>query len=341
MSRQLMIAEVLSQPQAVSWLPWAVQYFFFIGIAACAALLACVWRWRGGDNAAHLERMALFIGLTCAITAPLALTADLHQTARFWHFYAYPTPWSWMPWGALFLPLFTLLIGLWFIAIEFTRLTGRPVALLRGIAPACALVAIGLLLYTGREVSIVRARPIWFSYGFPIVMFLSALQALLALLLLAMRERPGLQAPLARGMLLTLLLLGGAILLWVCGDTLSGAAVRHWLQTQAMARRYAAGWIALWGLTLACAAWAGYRRLPRGGAPLLVAGALGLSGLMRWTLLIEVQTIPKYSASNSSYSLPLGTDGLLAIVGTFGLWLALMIMVREAQAFLLRRKQHG
>ena len=92
MSRQLMIAEVLSQPQAVSWLPWAVQYFFFIGIAACAALLACVWRWRGGDNAAHLERMALFIGLTCAITAPLALTADLHQTARFWHFYAYPTP---------------------------------------------------------------------------------------------------------------------------------------------------------------------------------------------------------------------------------------------------------
>ena len=48
MSRQLMIAEVLSQPQAVSWLPWAVQYFFFIGIAACAALLACVAlaRWR-------------------------------------------------------------------------------------------------------------------------------------------------------------------------------------------------------------------------------------------------------------------------------------------------------
>lgn len=177
MSRQLMIAEVLSQPQAVSWLPWAVQYFFFIGIAACAALLACVWRWRGGDNAAHLERMALFIGLTCAITAPLALTADLHQTARFWHFYAYPTPRSWMPWGALFLPLFTLLLGLWFLAIEFTRLTGRPVALLRGIAPACALVAIGLLLYTGREVSVVRARPIWFSYGFPIVMFLSALQA--------------------------------------------------------------------------------------------------------------------------------------------------------------------
>ena len=153
------------------------------------------------------------------------------------------------------MPLFTLLLGLWFLAIEFTRLTGRPVALLRGIAPACALVAIGLLLYTGREVSVVRP-PIWFKAR--ISDRFSALQAVLALL--AMRKRPGLQALLARGTLLTLLLLGGAILLWVCGDTLSGAAVRHWLQTQATARQYAAGWIALWGLALACAAWAAYRR---------------------------------------------------------------------------------
>lgn len=95
------------------------------------------------------------------------------------------------------------------------------------------------------------------------------------------------------------MLLGGAILLWVCGDTLSGAAVRHWLHTQATARQYAAGWIALWALTLACAAWVAYRRLPRGGALLLVAGALGLNWLMRWTLLIEVQTVPKYNASYS------------------------------------------
>ncbi|MEX0631674.1 hypothetical protein M8494_04745 [Serratia ureilytica] len=72
-----------------------------------------------------------------------------------------------------------------------------------------------------------------------------------------------------------------------------------------------------------------------------MAGALGLSWLMRWTLLIEVQTIPKY---NASYFPPIAAAWyrwLAGDVGTFGLWLALMIMVREAQAFLLRRKQHG
>ncbi len=150
----------------------------------------------------------------------------------------------------------------------------------------------------------------------------------------AQTARPA--ALLARGTLLTLLLLGGAILLWVCGDTLSGAAVRHWLQTQT-ARQYAAGWIALWGLALACATgclstFAARRRCwwP----------ALGLSWLMRWTLLIEVQTVPKY---NASYS-PIAAAWYRRFAGDrrhFGLWLALMIMVREAQAFLLRRKQHG
>ncbi len=85
MNHSLIIDEVLAHPQDVSWLPWAVQYFFFIGIAACAALFACVLHWRKQETP-ELENMTLLIALTCAITAPLALTADLHQTARVWHF---------------------------------------------------------------------------------------------------------------------------------------------------------------------------------------------------------------------------------------------------------------
>jgi tetrathionate reductase subunit C len=191
----LMINEVLAHPQDVTWLPWAVQYFFFIGIAACSALLACGLRGRH----AGLERLTLLIGLTCAIAAPLALTADLHQTARVWHFYAWPTPWSWMPWGALFLPLFTGFIGLWFIGATVQHIYGKTFAWTRWMAYACALTAIGLLLYTGREVSVVRARPIWFSWWFPLAMFLSAFQTLLALLIAASRT-PALQLKLARGL---------------------------------------------------------------------------------------------------------------------------------------------
>lgn len=100
MNPTLIIEEVLTHPRDVSWLPRLCN-ISFIGIAACAALFACVLHWRK-QEAPELENLTLLIALTCAITAPLALTADLHQTARVWHFYAFPTPWSWMPWGRYF-----------------------------------------------------------------------------------------------------------------------------------------------------------------------------------------------------------------------------------------------
>lgn len=37
----------------------------------------------------------------------------------------------------------------------------------------------------------------------------------------------------------------------------------------------------------------------------------------------------------------MGTDGLLAIIGTFGLWLALMIILGECVTWLSRRYQHA
>ena len=54
-----------------------------------------------GDGIVNGLRVVLtFIGvLTLAIGAivgPLALTGDLHQPGRAWHFYAHITPWSWM-----------------------------------------------------------------------------------------------------------------------------------------------------------------------------------------------------------------------------------------------------
>ena len=43
-------------------------------------------------------------------------TADLHQTARVWHFYAIRRHGPGCSWGALFLPLFTGFLGLWFLS---------------------------------------------------------------------------------------------------------------------------------------------------------------------------------------------------------------------------------
>ncbi len=331
----MIIDEMLAQPQAITWLPWAVQYFFFIGIASCAVLLACAARWLRHRHSERFERVCLFIALTCGITAPLALTADLHQTARFWHFYAWPTPWSWMPWGALFLPLFTLLLGLWFLLFHLRKGNTR---LLRGLALAAALTAIGLLLYTGREVSVVRARPVWFSYWLPVAMFFSAMSALLALLGLVMRD---LARRLAQGQVMALVLLGAVMLAWSLGDTLSGEALRQQWLLGGDIRLYLLTLMLLWAAALAVSLYASRYQPP---FFITLASALLVAILcwtLRWAVLMGGQIIPKYNALTNDYSLPMGTDGLLAIIGTFGLWLALMIILGECVTWLSRRYQHA
>ncbi len=331
----MIIDEILAQPQAITWLPWAVQYFFFIGIASCAVLLACAARWLRHRHSERFERVCLFIALTCGITAPLALTADLHQTARFWHFYAWPTPWSWMPWGALFLPLFTLLLGLWFLLFHLRKGNTR---LLRGLALAAALTAIGLLLYTGREVSVVRARPVWFSYWLPVAMFFSAMSALLALLGLVMRD---LARRLAQGQVMALVLLGAVMLAWSLGDTLSGEALRQQWLLGGDIRLYLLTLMLLWAAALAVSLYASRYQPP---FFITLASALLVAILcwtLRWAVLMGGQIIPKYNALTNDYSLPMGTDGLLAIIGTFGLWLALMIILGECVTWLSRRYQHA
>ncbi len=90
MTHSLIIEEVLAHPQDISWLPWAVQYFFYWHCRLRRTV--CLLSSLAEKDAATEENRALLIAITCAITAPLALTADLHQTARVWHFYARPTP---------------------------------------------------------------------------------------------------------------------------------------------------------------------------------------------------------------------------------------------------------
>ncbi len=100
------ITEVLVQPQAMAWLPWAVQYFFYICSAYAAAILFLI-ALLFEQHTSHRLRAVLVLTMAIgAIVGPLALTGDLHQPGRAWHFYAHITPWSWMSLGSLFLPVF-------------------------------------------------------------------------------------------------------------------------------------------------------------------------------------------------------------------------------------------
>ena len=246
-----------------------------------------------------------------------------------------------MPWGALFLPLFTGFLGLWFLAQHVKRLTLKSYSVTKWLALGSALSAIGLLVYTGREVSVVQARPIWFSYAFPVAMFLSALQTFLALLIATTNSKDALPRKLAWGQMVTLIALAIVVAIWASGNTLSGSAIRHWLDVASSAQHYAIGWVALWFVSLALCGLVVRYPLSLPLRILLAFSAMALCWLMRWTLLIQVQTVPKFNAQFNPYTLPGGTDGWLAIVGTFGLWIALIIIVREALNAIARRMQHG
>src|SRR5690554_1112434 len=173
------IIELLTPHYEIAWLPWAVQYFFLVGIASCSALIAagCAFCVPGSAND-RLLAAAVVVLLVSAIVAPVSLLADLQQPGRFWHFYAHFTPWSWMSLGAYLLPLFVMLaLGfclLWWLRRErLLRLTGL----------AMALLAVSSLVYTGAEVMVVRARPLWntllLPWNFAVTGWLAALGAML------------------------------------------------------------------------------------------------------------------------------------------------------------------
>ena len=49
--------------------------------------------------------------------------------------------------------------------------------------------------------------------------------------------------------------------------------------------------------------------------------------MMRWTLFIGGQEIPKTGAGFYQYHLPLGQDGWLGLIGTAGLWIFVFIVL--------------
>ena len=344
------IVETVNVAREVAWLPWAVQYFFLIGLSYGAFFVSLpgiafrVGSWE------RISRLALLGALICGLTAPVALLADLHQPGRFWHFYAYFQPASWMSWGAFFIPVYVtgLLLYAW---LAFRPLLARhaaeggrlaPVARLlaygglesRGaLLAAAALAFIGAVLvavYTGAEVMAVRARPLWHTPLVPLQFFVTALAGGLGLTLLLNRYAPAFDreaatARLAKGIALTQIAALAVGAVWF-GLGITGASAEH---ARALAEIAPSGdwqWsgVILVGLAVATL-WLALRD-PGSG---LVLGALAVASawMMRWTLFIGGQEVPKTGAGFYDYQLPAGPDGLLGIVGTVGLWIFLYVAI--------------
>lgn len=352
-----MIREIMARPQEIAWLPWAVQYFFFIGLA-CGSVVIAVWlRWREPNKTVRLELAAVSLAVVSGTVAPLALSADLHQPARIWHFYAHFTPWSWMSLGSLFLPLFTLLVMSYFALLMRSRLRAETLPFwarwlqifpawreekwLRWVALATLLSAASILLYTGREVSVLRAQPLWYSLWLPWLLLLTAMQAVPPLLACWLRHEPQWQPRLAGYQAVSLLLLCFSCLGWWLDGSTSSAAL-HRLASQGVVWLLAGIAVVVSILLLLALAWR-VRSQALGAKGLLgqCMVALLLCWGVRWLLLMQTQTLPKFNILTNPYVLPLGSEGLLAILGTLGLWIALIIGIRELQHQLMEKKHYG
>ena len=339
--------EVLGFAREPAWLPWAVSYFFLIGISTTAFFLSLpglVWRlsdWRG------VSRRALLVALVCGLTGPVALLADLHQPGRFLNFYLHPNPGSWMAWGAFFIPIymFGLCLYAWLclrpqlaaLGKNGDKFSGLYRTLAYGghdnpgaIKTAALVGSIGaalILLYTGMEVMVVQARPLWHSPLLPLLFLVSALSGGLGMtgLFEALRGNqaaaPSLNRWLARSQWATLLLLAVWGLLGASG--LSSAAAEALAAMQGAFSWWVTGaW--LMGSTLLTLWLASARR-----HALLLPALLALQGawLVRWIVLMVGQSLPKMGATSHRYFLTLTPDGLLGIVGMVGLCLTIYIVL--------------
>ncbi len=342
-----MIHELLYVTREAAWLPWAVQYFFLIGLSVGCFLLTLPGLALGWAAWARLSRLALLGALVCGVTAPVALLADLHQPGRFMNFYLRPNPTSWMAWGAFFIPLY--LGGLFAYAWAALRPDflaqshdgGRMLGLVRGwlggpasprLVRLCAMPTMAgaalVLLYTGVEVMVISARPLWHTPLLPLQFAATALAGAWGLVLVFDRCLAGPDHPTEtlaqRGLLWTLAAVAGLGLIWL-GLALSGLSPDH---AQALAQvAPSPRWrlLALWGAAATLIPLAMAWRHPAGTGLMTGLIALHSTWMFRWTVFIGGQDIPKTGAGFYSYHLPLGPDGALGIIGTIGLWVVVLV----------------
>lgn len=333
----MQIIELLTPHYEVAWLPWAVQYFFLVGVATGAALLVslCVY----GRSGSALQRLLPVAVLTLAVStlaAPVSLLADLHQPARFWHFYAHFTPWSWMSLGAVLLPMFVglslLVCLLWWL--------GKQQAM-RWLVPLLVLSALSIAVYTGAEMMVVRARPLWNTLWVPVNLALTGWLAAVGVAMVIGRFLPAalhpntaaLQALRSMGLWLAalLVLVAGA---WATSGMLGMSP--SFDEAMRLARDFPVWRMtmvgsAIFGAVVVGALLRGKQRLQAKGFTLVLGlGLAAAAWAFRWALFMGVQGVPKFGTGLYLYHMPWGGDGLMGMLGVAGLCVALVAMVTWA-----------
>ncbi|MGY0613798.1 NrfD/PsrC family molybdoenzyme membrane anchor subunit [Vibrio sp. FJH11] len=354
------ITEVLVQPQAMAWLPWAVQYFFYIGSAYAAAILFFI-ALLFEKQTSHRLRVALVLTLAIgAIVGPLALTGDLHQPGRAWHFYAHITPWSWMSLGSLFLPVFSGLAVMtaWlYLRPDIIALRHQPGKVLHllsklslgewvisrktilMVSAVTVISGLTIALYTGAEIAVVQSRSLWNQPASPILWFVTSFMGAVGFSLLVWLLLPHESKVLTSGdinLLKKTVVTSGALTLillpiWAANNsTFSLYSSDQWVHNIALLTFVMLGCILFAFIILRDSktySSAKFRRIA--GLFCMSLAALTSAWLIRWFTIMEVQTIAKFDAGLYPYQLTIDGNGWTGIIGMLGLWLALALLGSE------------
>ena len=321
------IIELINVTRDVTWLIWAVLYFFLIGISLGGTLLSLPAFLFGKQDMKQLGRVALIVAVTTAMAAPIALVSDLHQPGRFYNFYLHFTPSSWMSWGSFFLPVY--FIGLFSYAYLIFK-PGKPAQ--SGLIHSAALVttfgAALVAVYTGSEMGVLESRVLWSSPWLISQYLITGLSGATGLALLLNRYLDydeDCARQLKKGLFVSLLIGILLQLAWMASGKLdpssSGASFLR------LATDYTPVYVLFIGLLLGAIAPLILARIGYGKG--VLAGALAVMGawMFRWNMFIGGQSIPKNNAGFYDYSLPLGNEGLESIIGTLGLWVLFLLVV--------------
>lgn len=350
-----LVTEIVVPRYGLAWYPWAVQYFFLVALSYCTLWLSAPGLL-GAKSWRNTTRIALFACVSTTLVAPVALLADLHQPLRFWHFYAHPTPWSWMSIGAFILPLYvSTVIALGYLYWRPAMLGLRDSAGLQGLVarlvclgnwqtpvrliPLLTLAALvlstGIIVYTGAEVAVVKGRPLWNTVWLP-VMFLATGMLGATGLVLVLNRLSGVRSALVSRRMLSIMTFTGlacglvALTWYLDGSNEVSGSVSEALNSirDNPTWRNMAFWGLFAGALLTVSAWflsIRPRLLPLGWLAGLLA--LHVAWMFRWAVLMDVQTVARNTAGSNNYSIAFGSSGWLGVIGIFGLWLAALLLI--------------
>lgn len=343
-----MLREININSEIVAWLPWSVQYFFFIGLAAIALIVAVGYKWflsksdPERDAKMDVEMAAVSVAFVGGIVGPLSLMSELHQPGRFLNFYLHFTPSSWMAIGSLIIPVISGIVVFYFLLLlrSKTQKEDLPKLIkglhwgnfktepfLKPIRILALLTGIAVFIYTGNEVYTVRARIMWHTIAFPIIMFLTALVGIFPFLQLMLYRETNKLSRLATMQVISVSLLLVTTIVWL----LSGTASAHQLLVlMQRSDRWIVLNVILGVLFMATTAFAFVHINRRFNIQSIIGQALVSLTLMwfiRWVWLMEVQLLPKFNSTLNAYDIPLGHYGVFSILTSIGVFIILTLLV--------------